>query len=149
MKGRNTAHTLALSFRVANLFLPLRTVTPGARQRMWNSSDKLLNSSRCHPPAPSLWSRPPLSGCGPPTLSFPFCRLFGKWPNLKASSPRAGVVTVKTPQLRRQSPKIAPNLHPSMQWYPCSIWCYLCKMGCYQSEMMLSPYSVEILDSNS
>lgn len=37
-----------------------------------------------------------------------------------------------------------------MQWYPCSIGCYLCKMGCYQyPKMMLSPYSVEILDSNS
>lgn len=51
---------------------------------------------------------------------------------------------------QQQSCKIAANPHPSMQWYPCSIWCYLCKMGCYQyPEMMLSPYSVEILVSNS
>ena len=102
MKGRQTAHTQAQSFREAHLFLPLCTETP---EPDGECETRLINF--WIPLVVVLCSRPPLPGCGPP---FHFLL-----DNDRSGSRRdlgAGGVAVKTPRLRQQSPKIAPNLHP-------------------------------------
>lgn len=71
-----------------------------------------MNSCPCHPVAAglrnrnrkkkkSLWNSARLSGCGPPTLSFPSFHLFGKWPNLRPWwPPAADGAGEKTPTAR-------------------------------------------------